>query len=419
MLTAKENDLLTQVDPGTPGGELMRRYWHPIAAAAELEEKPTKAVRLLGEDLVLYRDLSGQHGLIERFCAHRRVNLEYGIPEEQGLRCMYHGWKYDETGQCVEQPFEETVRPEARFKDKIKLKGYPVQELAGVLWAYMGPGPVPLLPRWELLTRGNAVREITFRELNCNWLQCQENSIDPVHLEWLHVYYTKHRSEQFGVTGSNFLPASIKTRRIAFEETTFGIVRRRILDGNGEDHKDWVVGHPMMFPNFNYSSAGPHEFFQYRVPIDDTHTLHVMCYAYSAAPGTTAPLQPRIPYRYEPTRDRDGRPRLDLIGDQDMVAWESQGPITDRTREHLGESDRGLLLFRMLLRNQMAVVADGGDPLNVFRDWSPGQGESGPEIEHLTFGQSNADLVRNFVQFEAGDSEAAADIQRVLATWVT
>ena len=179
MLSVQENERLTRVGPGAPMGELLRRYWHPIAATAELDENPTKEVRLLGEDLALYRDRSGQYGLVERYCAHRRVNLAYGIPEERGLRCMYHGWLYDETGQCIEQPFEETVRPESRFKDKIKLPGYPVQEQSGLLFAYLGPAPAPYLPLWGPLVWDNVVREVAITEISCNWLQCMENSLDP------------------------------------------------------------------------------------------------------------------------------------------------------------------------------------------------------------------------------------------------
>ena len=134
MLPSGDNEILTRVGPGAPMGNLMRRYWHPVAASVQMSGATVLAVRVLGEDLVLYRDRSGTLGLIERYCAHRRVNLAYGIPEERGLRCMYHGWLYNETGQCIEQPFEETVRPEARFKDKIKLQGYPVQELGGLVW---------------------------------------------------------------------------------------------------------------------------------------------------------------------------------------------------------------------------------------------------------------------------------------------
>ena len=150
MLTQEQNEMLTQVGKGTPMGELLRRYWHPIAASAELEEKPTKVVRLLGEDLVLYKNKSGEIGLIDRFCPHRRVDLSYGIPEYEGLRCMYHGWMFNRHGQCIEQPFEETVRPDGRFKKKVTVAAYPVEELGGLLFAYLGPNPAPLVPRWYL-----------------------------------------------------------------------------------------------------------------------------------------------------------------------------------------------------------------------------------------------------------------------------
>ena len=189
MLSVKDNEAITQVGPGTPMGELMRRYWHPIAATGELDAHATKAVRLLGEDLVLYKDRSGTYGLIERLCAHRRVDLSYGIPEENGLRCMYHGWMYDESGQCIEQPFEETVHPDGRFKEKVKIQGYPVEDRFGMLWAYMGPLPAPLNPTWEPYAYENGFAAIGIAELPCNWLQCQENSLDPLHFQWLHRYF--------------------------------------------------------------------------------------------------------------------------------------------------------------------------------------------------------------------------------------
>ena len=149
MITKEQNDRLTQVGPGTPMGELMRRYWHPIAGSIQLNgDNPTKEVRLLGEDLVLFRSAAGKLGLIEPSCAHRKANLSYGIPEPEGIRCAYHGWLYDVNGQCVDQPSE----PEgSRFKEKVKLKAYPVQELGGLVFAYMGPEPIPLLPRWDSL----------------------------------------------------------------------------------------------------------------------------------------------------------------------------------------------------------------------------------------------------------------------------
>ena len=168
MLTVEENALLTSVGRGTPMGGLLRRYWHPIAAAAQMDERPTLAVKLLGEEMVLYRDRSGTLGLIDRLCPHRRVDLSYGIPEEHGLRCMYHGWMFDETGQCIEQPFEETVHPDGRFKEKVKTTAYPVEELGGLIFAYMGPQPAPLLPRWDLFVEPNAIRQVGLSIIPCN-----------------------------------------------------------------------------------------------------------------------------------------------------------------------------------------------------------------------------------------------------------
>ena len=191
MLNEKDNEVLTRVGPGTPMGDLMRRYWQPIAASKELEDNPfrTKEVTVMGEELVLYKDRRGTLGLIERYCSHRRVNLAIGVVEDDGIRCQYHGWKFDETGACVEQPFEDTMHPEALFRSKCGVQGYPVRELAGLVWAYMGPAPVPELPCWEPLTWTDCVRDIAVTELPCNWLQCQENSVDPVHTEWLHSYF--------------------------------------------------------------------------------------------------------------------------------------------------------------------------------------------------------------------------------------
>ena len=163
MLSAQENEAITHVGAGTPMGELMRRYWHPVAAVAQMNDKYTKKIRLLGEDLILWKDRSGTFGLLEPHCAHRRMNLIYGIPEEHGIRCPYHGWLYDETGQCIEQPYEETEDPGARFKDKIKMLAYPVEQQAGLLFAYLGPQPVPLLPAWDLMVMENVVRAIVMR----------------------------------------------------------------------------------------------------------------------------------------------------------------------------------------------------------------------------------------------------------------
>ena len=148
MLTREENETLTRVGRGTPAGEMLRRYWMPAAVAAELtDDKPIKAVRLLGEDLVIYRDKTGRYGLVGEQCPHRRASLAFGRVDEEGIRCPYHDWKFDGAGKCLEQPAE----PESGgFKDKITHTAYPDEKLGGLLWAYLGPEPRPLLPRWDV-----------------------------------------------------------------------------------------------------------------------------------------------------------------------------------------------------------------------------------------------------------------------------
>ena len=420
MLSVQDNELLTQVGAGTPMGELMRRYWHPFAATTELDERPTKAVRLLGEDLVLYRDKSGTLGLIERACPHRRVDLSYGIPEEHGLRCMYHGWMMDETGQCIEQPFEETVHPDGRFKEKVKIAGYPVQELGGMLWAYMGPTPAPLIPMWEPFTYENGYSDIGIAELPCNWLQCQENSHDPVHLEWLHGYWgvAQQREKAVALGGEADLSPIIPRnhKKIGFTEFEHGIIKRRVVEGTTEEDHDWKVGHPALFPNILFVGDGVKCNFQYRTPVDDTTTLHITWFFYKAAPGTNLPKQEKVPHFIVPLYNQNGTLIPDLVNHQDFVAWITQGPNADRVLEKLGESDRGVIMLRKQLMDQMKIVEDGGDPMNVIRD--PVKNAS---IElPLERWPSLQEVSRMSVYFtaQAGESDQLkGDIQDVLSTW--
>src|SRR4029077_11893228 len=143
MLTQEANERLTRVGPGTPMGNLLRRYWHPVGTAIELAEEPVQKVRLLGENLTLYRSEGCEYGLIGERCPHRCLSMEYGIPDQQGLRCAYHGWLFDTKGRCIEQPFEDTTLECNTYKDKISIKAYPVQELGGLIFAYLGPAPAP------------------------------------------------------------------------------------------------------------------------------------------------------------------------------------------------------------------------------------------------------------------------------------
>src|ERR1700678_1203143 len=155
MLTEEQNVLLTRVGPGTPMGALLSRYWMPAAGVREVETLSIKPLRLFGEDLVLYRDRNGTFGLVDRHCPHRRADLSYGFVEDCGLRCNYHGWRFDASGKCLEQPFEDVANPEARYRDKVRITAYPVEAKAGLLWTHMGPAPAPLVPTWEPFTWKN------------------------------------------------------------------------------------------------------------------------------------------------------------------------------------------------------------------------------------------------------------------------
>ncbi len=395
MLTTEQNMRITHVGPCTPMGELMRRYWHPIAPAAELDERPTKAVRLLGEDLMLYKDNSGTYGLIDRYCPHRRVDMSYGIPEQHGLRCMYHGWMFDETGACTEQPFEETVHPDGRFKEKTGIAGYPVQALGGLLFAYMGPAPAPLLPEWDLFVRKDAVRTIGVAELPANWLQCMENSADPVHTEWLHGAYMNYVVAQAG--GWSHAPSYARRhQRIGFDRFPHGLIKRRLLEGQSEDDAEWRIGHPLVFPNvLRVGGTGMYE-FQYRVPVDDVTTLHIWYTCHVPRVGERQAPQDSVPYHRVPIRDEAGFLIGDFIDAQDVLAWVGAGPIVDRSREALGESDRGVILYRQMLEEGMAAVEAGREPMNVFRE--PGSNQNIPlpqEENKFNTGRTYSDVVFN------------------------
>jgi 5,5'-dehydrodivanillate O-demethylase len=365
MLSVEDNETLTRVGKGTPMGELLRRYWYPIAASNDLDMAEasgihrggTKAVRLLGEDLALFRDLKGRLGLVERLCAHRRVSLVFGIPEEEGIRCPYHGWMYDSTGQCIEQPFEEISHPEGKFKDSIKLPAYKVEELGGLIWAYLGPEPAPLLPRWDLLVMDNVIRDIEYVDIPCNWVQIMENSVDTVHVQWLHSYLTAWSTGKAERAVRNHA-------RIAFDDFEHGIMKRRLYDDEAEDSVEWTRGHPILIPNILRIGNQ----LQIRVPVDDTNTMHVLYTAHMAPEGVTAPGQSRFTMREVPMFDDMGNRLLDFNQGQDTMAWVTQGDIAKREKEKLGESDRGLVMYRRMLLDQAAIVADGGDPMNVLRD---------------------------------------------------
>lgn len=381
MLTHEENEMLIRVGPGTPCGALMRRYWHPIAATAQLTENPVKKIKILGEELVLFKDRKGQLGLIGPRCAHRAMHLEFGIPEENGLRCPYHGWLYDGAGRCLEQPLEP---PDGNFKDKIKLKGYSAQEMGGLIWAYLGPEPAPLLPRWELFVREDEFRQIIGHVLPCNWLQVMENRGDLGHAVYLHGRLFQYALERegrltddpdrrFNATmreqGERLRKGVYTKYRPIYNE--YGFTKAPLESDQSEENPSWHKGmNPVLFPYILHSGHRERirQVYQIGVPLDDTTTWHISYHCYIFPSGVEVPRQEVVPYVELPLKDEKGNYVLDYVLGQDMVAWYGQGEVMDRTEEHLGVSDACVIAYRKLLKEQIEIVMRGGEPMNVFRD---------------------------------------------------
>ena len=365
MISKEDNERLTQVKAGTPVGDLLRRYWYPIAALSELNRHPTKLVKILGEELVLFKDTTGKLGLIDAYCPHRRAQLVYGMAEEDGIRCAYHGWKFNHAGRCLEQPFEETLNK--GFKDKIQLANYAVEELGGLIFAYLGPQPAPLVPHWDLLVEDDYWREVGYTLTACNWVQTVENILDPVHVEWLHGVFRNYAAERSG--RSELKRKRVYHQKIGFDIAEYGIIKRRILEGETEESDDWKIGHWLIFPSIQ---KGP-DMLRFRVPVDETHTAQ---WYYSIHPFNEGERQTKeqmpLYHMPSPQLDSHGQPMYELLNNdvdpQDNAIFISQSAIYDRTKELLGESDHGLVLFRHLLDNQIKLIAAGKDPINTYRD---------------------------------------------------
>ncbi len=278
--------------------------------------------------------------------------------EECGLRCNYHGWRFNEDGRCIEQPYDDLAHPEARFRDKVRITSYPVEAKGGLLWAYLGPQPVPLLPTWEPFTWQNGFVQIVFTKIPCNWLQCQENSIDPVHFEWMHRNWTSRLNGEIGNYGKKHV-------KIEFKEFEYGYTYHRLVEGMPDSHERWTVGRVCLWPN----CLGPNQHFEWRVPMDDENTLSVHWH-FTPVPRERHPyVQTSIPAWEGPIVDPlTGRWITSHITNQDFVAWVGQGTIADRTKELLGPSDRGITLMRKRLFDDLKRIERGEDPKAIVRD---------------------------------------------------
>jgi len=360
MLTAEENELLSRVGPGTPAGELLRRYWYPVAFAQTLtDEQPTQYVRLLGEDLVLFKDRSGNVGLVADHCSHRGASLLYGRVEERGIACAYHGWLFDTAGNCLECPAEPAG---SMFHLTVKHPAYPVHKLAGMYWAYLGPLPAPEIPPYDILVRRDGRINLQLRaQLDCNYLQGMENSVDPAHLQILHQT-TAGRGKPVTNTTRGFTD---EVNDFDFYLTDYGIMKHR------EYHDGRVDEHPLIFPNILRQGNG----MELRVPADDTHFRIFQVRFWPTEDGSLIEddYEPEIvlasPHK-EPLGASHPIARYDMDGvdAQDYMAWETQGAIPDRSVERLASSDRGVVMLRRLLLEQIELVQQGKDPMGVIRD---------------------------------------------------
>ena len=359
-MNEEQNEQLTRVGRGTPMGELFRRYWLPVAASIELTSGPARPVRVLGEDLALFRTVDGEVGLVDARCPHRGASLAHGFVDDSSLRCPYHGWAFDASGACTDLPALES-RP--GLQARAAVDSHPVQELGGLVFAYLGAQPAPPVPRYDLFVAEGTLRDIGRAVIPCNWLQIMENSVDPVHLEWLHG---RHLGEVRAVSGQSAPRRYSRPHtEIGFDEFEFGIVKRRVLEGGTRDDDDWAVGHPLVFPNMVRVGADRQHRFQIRVPVDDTHTLHWWYSVYLPAAGAPPVEQDEIPVYEVPFLDDRGEFVVDFVDGGDIMTWVTQGPIADRTRELLVDTDRGIALYRRMLLEQADAVARGDDPLGV------------------------------------------------------
>ena len=387
MITRELNDFLTQTGPGTPMGNLMRRYWIPALLSSELPEPdcPPVRVKLLGEKLVAFRDTRGQLGMIDEFCAHRGVSLWFGRNEECGLRCPYHGWKYDVNGQCVDLPSESES---SGMRERIKLKSYPCVELGDVIWIYMGPPALkPPLPGFEWASVPSAHRFISKRAQECNWLQAMEGGIDSVHVSFLHRHDMRSDPLHAGSRGAELM--SETDVRFEVMETAGGMligVRRPAQPGHFYWRiTQWIMPFHNMIPPYGDNALNGHAW----VPVDDEN-----CMSWSMTHHPTRALTEHelatmrsgggihvdlIPGSFRPVVNRDNDYRMDRaaqranrsycgvkgIAMQDAAIQESMGAIQDRTLENLVSTDNGVIMARMRLR-KAALAAQEGKPVDAL-----------------------------------------------------
>ncbi len=396
MLSKTDNELLTQVGSGTPMGEVFRRFWLPALLSTELSQPdgPPLRFRLLGEDLVSFRDTNGRVGIIDSACPHRRASLFFGRNEECGLRCVYHGWKFDVDGNCVDMPSEPA---ESNFKDKVKIKAYPAKEFGGCVWLYMGPQDLqPELPQMEWCRVPDTHRELSRWIQEANYMQGTEGEIDTAHTTYLHKRFDPYSNENPDRRGAE---TQVYGQRdgapmLTVQDTDYGFVYGSRRNTGDKDYY-WRVTQ-WMLPVYSIT-AGPRPGWpqggRAYVPIDDEHTS-VIQYYFSAGddPITEhereglriSPTVEQVKYRmpngavldtWRDIRnadndyliDRDAQKILSFTGiatarSQDEMVTDGMGAIADRTKEHLGTTDAAIIRARRLLLTLARDLQEGIEP---------------------------------------------------------
>jgi phthalate 4,5-dioxygenase oxygenase subunit len=396
MLTAEENDLLCRVEGDAPMGQLMRRHWIPACLSEQVTEPDGAPVRtrLLGEDLVVFRDTDGRLGVLDEYCPHRRVSLAFGRNEECGLRCLYHGWKMDVEGNVLEMASEP---PESGFVEKVKHKAYPVREWGGFVWTYMGPAET--MPEFEPPAFAPTEKtRVSIVKINvpCNWAQILEGQIDSAHSSTLHASDMRPAKVEKAQALETYWvrPSTDKAPRMEVERTSFGFhyaaIRRPITNSQTHDYiRKTVYIAPftaLIPPNQTYNVA------TVLAPIDDTHTaFHFI--AWSETRGidqeawrkfNVAQLGIDLDSNYDNLRTRDNNYLQDRnamklgsstgisgIPNQDIAMWVTMGPIADRTRERVGASDLAVVEFRRLMVEAARAMKTGGPAIGTTKPHIP------------------------------------------------
>ena len=395
MLSKESNELVSRTGPGTPGGAMMRAYWQPAALSRELKSGLPLRVRLLGEDLVMFRDAAGKPQLISRFCPHRRTDLSFGRVEDGGIRCIYHGWLMDGRGRCLQRPAERGAG--AHSPTPPLMEAYPCHEAGGVILAYLGHGTPPDLPRLHFLS---APEEQTFTMKvlqECNYLQGNEGNLDPAHLSFLHLFMPEGvKSSLNERSGSlNDILANDAAPEIGVSETSYGL--RIISSRASQPGRRWVRitnflmpnaaaihGSPLTNPRTNPISENCGYQINWHVPIDDVnHWKYVVAHRFDGPVdveflqrgfGSIGPdfVMPRNRAN-DFMQDREEMQSRSFAGlgpsffVHDKCVIEAQGGIIDRSQEHLGSTDLAVVKMRRQLLQAIGEVREGRDPRMVDR----------------------------------------------------